>query len=175
MMSVSQVARATDLTPDTIRYYGRLGLLPEAGRTPGGHRYFDEEAIERVRFIRGAQWFDLRLEEIRELLDVADHGLCACQQTRSLLERKIAAIEAQRSRLDHIHAVLSQLLGSVGEDGAEGVPVAQASPRRDASCPCDGGRSALVNDVQRFLARRNHTERQRGSTGPASEHQAAAS
>jgi len=45
--------------------YRRLGLLPETGRTGAGHRYYDEAALERHRFIKGAQWFELRLEQIR--------------------------------------------------------------------------------------------------------------
>ncbi|HEV2071017.1 MAG TPA: MerR family transcriptional regulator [Acidimicrobiales bacterium] len=64
--------------PDTVRYYERLGLLPETGRTGGGHRYYDEAALERLRFIKGAQWFELRSDEIRELLELFDADGCAC-------------------------------------------------------------------------------------------------
>jgi len=71
-LSVSQLAGRAGIT---VRCYGRLGLLPETGRTKpetgrtkAGHRYYDEAALDRLRFIKGAQRFDLRLEDIRELL-----------------------------------------------------------------------------------------------------------
>ncbi len=77
-LSVAELASRAGITPDTVRYYGRLGLLPETGRTAGGHRYYDDTALERLRFIKGAQWFELRLKEIRELLDVFDGEVCPC-------------------------------------------------------------------------------------------------
>ena len=117
MYTVATLARAAGLSVDTVRYYTRLGLLPEAGRTRGGHRYFDEGAVARLQFIRGAQWFELRLDEIRALLMISDEGGCPCELTKSILERKIAAIDAQRLRLDEVRKVLSRLVENFGGDG----------------------------------------------------------
>lgn len=111
-LSVSELAARAGISPDTVRYYGRVGLLPEAGRTGGGHRYYDESALERVRFIKGAQWFEMRLDEIRELLDVFDRAACPCGTTRDLLVRRIAAIDEQRGRLEEIRAALCRVLGA---------------------------------------------------------------
>lgn len=110
-LSVSELASQAGISPDTVRYYGRLGLLPETGRTDGGHRFYDESALERVRFIKGAQWFELRLEEIRELLEVFDAGACPCGHTREVILGRIAAIDEQRVRLDEIRGALCRLLG----------------------------------------------------------------
>lgn len=111
VLRVSELAARTGISPDTVRYYGRLGLLPEMGRTGAGHRYYDESALERVRFIKGAQWFELSLEEIRELLAVFDEGACPCGHTRDVVLRRIAVIDEQRARLDEIRAALCRLLG----------------------------------------------------------------
>lgn len=111
VLSVSELAARTGISPDSVRYYGRLGLLPETGRTAAGHRYYDESALERVRFIKGAQWFELSLEEIRELLAVFDEGACPCGHTRDVVLRRIAVIDEQRARLDEIRAALCRLLG----------------------------------------------------------------
>jgi MerR family transcriptional regulator, mercuric resistance operon regulatory protein len=51
------------LTPATIRYYERLGLLPTPERTSSGYRQYDEDVADRLRFIKGAQRFGLRLDE----------------------------------------------------------------------------------------------------------------
>lgn len=110
-LSVSELASRAGITPDTVRYYGRLGLLPETGRTAAGHRYYDDTALERLRFIKGAQWFELRLEEIRELLEVFDADVCPCGHTREVVLRRISAIDEQRARLDEIRAALCRLLG----------------------------------------------------------------
>lgn len=117
MYTVSSLAKASGTSVDTVRYYSRLGLLPERGRTAGGHRYFDESAIERLQFIRGAQWFELRLDEIRELLEARDKGRCPCELTKSLLAQKVAAIDSERERLGHIRSVLGGLLTNPGDPG----------------------------------------------------------
>lgn len=110
-LSVSELASRAGISPDTVRYYGRLGLLPETGRTAAGHRFYDDAALERLRFIKGAQWFELRLEEIRELLDVVDREVCACGHSREVVRRRIAAIDEQQARLRDIRAALCRLLG----------------------------------------------------------------
>src|SRR5579862_9758160 len=109
-LSVSELASRAGITADTVRYYGRLGLLPETGRTAAGHRYYDDVALERLRFIKGAQWFELRLEEIRELLEVFDGEACPCGHAREVVLRRIAAIDEQRARLDEVRAALCRLL-----------------------------------------------------------------
>ena len=121
-LSVSELANRAGITPDTVRYYGRLGLLPETGRTAAGHRYYDETALERLRFIKGAQWFELRLEEIRELLEVFDAEVCPCGHTRDVVLRRIAAIDTQRARLDEIRAALCRLLGDEAPTAAADGP-----------------------------------------------------
>ena len=127
-LSVSELATRAGITPDTVRYYGRLGLLPETGRTDAGHRYYDDTALERLRFIKGAQWFELRLEEIRELLEVFDGEVCPCGHTREVVLRRIAAIDEQRARLDEIRAALCHLLG---DKAAAAPPNGHVSARSD--------------------------------------------
>ena len=67
-LTISKFATAAEVPPDTIRYYERMGLLPPTGRSASGYRLYGEQAVERLRFIRGAQRVGLRLREIRELL-----------------------------------------------------------------------------------------------------------
>jgi DNA-binding transcriptional MerR regulator len=87
-LTVSKLADRVGLTADTIRYYERVGLLPPPDRTASGYRAFEDDAVERLRFIRGAQRIGLRLQEIKELLDIRDRGLCPCGHTEDLLSRR---------------------------------------------------------------------------------------
>jgi len=54
-LTISKLATAADVPPDTIRYYERMGLLPPTGRSGSGYRLYGEQTVERLRFIRGAQ------------------------------------------------------------------------------------------------------------------------
>jgi len=51
-MMISDLARVTGLSIDTLNYYLRIGLLAETGRfSRNGYRYFDEIALSRLRRI----------------------------------------------------------------------------------------------------------------------------
>ena len=52
---IGELARASGLTPDTLRYYERLGLLAPAHRTSGNFRTYESATLDRLRFIRIAQ------------------------------------------------------------------------------------------------------------------------
>lgn len=54
-LTVSKWAARVGLTADTIRYYERAGLLPPPDPTASRYRAFDDDAVERLRFIKGAQ------------------------------------------------------------------------------------------------------------------------
>jgi DNA-binding transcriptional MerR regulator len=53
LMRIQEVAEETGLTPRSIRYYEELGLLAPAARSEGAYRLYDDEDLERLRFIRG--------------------------------------------------------------------------------------------------------------------------
>lgn len=124
-MTVSELAGRAGITADTVRYYGRMGLLPETGRNAAGHRYYDDDALERLRFIKGAQWFELRLEDIRTLLDALEDDACSCGATADLVRRRIAAIDEQRIRLDEMRDALCRLLDGSSPDDPTPTPKEQ--------------------------------------------------
>lgn len=107
-MSVSDLALAkrVGLRGDTIRYYERIGLLLPAARTRAEHRRYDETAVDRLRFIQGAQRLGLRLREIGDLLTVRDTGECPCGPAEVLLRHHIAEIDGELARLSALRANL---------------------------------------------------------------------
>jgi DNA-binding transcriptional MerR regulator len=105
-LTVSKLAARVSLTADTIRYYERAGLLPPPDRTESGYRAYEDNAVERLRFIKGAQRIGLRLQEIKELLDIRDRGLCPCGHTEDLLRRRVSEIDAEITGLQETKADL---------------------------------------------------------------------
>jgi DNA-binding transcriptional MerR regulator len=109
-LTVSTLAKQAGLSGDTVRYYERVGLLPPPARSPAGYRLYDQDAVARLRLIRGAQRAGLRLREIGELLQVADQGQCPCGHTETLLRERLAEVRAELARLRALEADLTQLL-----------------------------------------------------------------
>ena len=66
-LKIKDVAAASGFTAATLRYYERIGLLPEASRTPAGYRTYDQRTVERLAFIARAKQLGCTLEEIAGL------------------------------------------------------------------------------------------------------------
>ena len=115
-LTVSVVADRVGLSPDAVRYYERLGLLPPPARSAGGYRLYDEAAVERLRFVKGAQRVGLRLREIGELLEVVDRGQCPCGHTEVLLRERLTEVDAELARLGALRATLAGLLAGRPEE-----------------------------------------------------------
>lgn len=118
-MTVSELARRAGTSADTIRYYERIGVLPEAERSPAGYRLFDETDVDRVAFVKRAQRFGLQLDEIRELTDIRERGLCPCGHANDLLIVRLDELEQQLRSLTALRDDIRSLLAD-DRDGDEG-------------------------------------------------------
>ncbi|MGH3253048.1 MAG: MerR family transcriptional regulator [Trebonia sp.] len=91
-LSITQLATRTSVRPDTIRYDEKTGLLPAPARTAGEHLRYDDRALDRLQFIRGAKRLGLRLDAIAELLELRDAGQCPCNSAAAMLCDQLAAM-----------------------------------------------------------------------------------
>ena len=71
-MKIGEVALATGLGIQTIRFYEDHGLLPAHRRTEGGYRIFADADLERLEFIKKAKRVGLSLAEIKDVLVITD-------------------------------------------------------------------------------------------------------
>ena len=70
LLRIQQVAAEVGLTTRSIRYYEELGLLKPAARSDGSYRLYDEDDLERLRFIKGLRDdAGFSLAEIGQLLE----------------------------------------------------------------------------------------------------------
>jgi DNA-binding transcriptional MerR regulator len=108
--TITQIAAEVGVSSDTLRYYEKAGLITPAGRTEAGYRLYGDETADRLRLIKGAQRSGLRLREIRELLEVKDHGGCPCGHTEALLARRVSDVDAEIRQLRELRHRLVELL-----------------------------------------------------------------
>ena len=105
-MRIGVLAERTGVTTKTVRYYESIGLVAEPQRTPSGYREYDDDAVERLRFIRDAQSSGLSLSEIQSVLELKDAGARSCDHTTALLNRHLSEIDDQIDRLQVARAEL---------------------------------------------------------------------
>ena len=96
---IGEVARRAGLRPSAVRYYERIGLLPEPERVAGRRRY-PPEILQTLSVIAAAQRAGLSLDEVRELLSTNGRGAVS-EQLRAIAQRKLPEVEAliERARL----------------------------------------------------------------------------
>lgn len=112
-LRVAELAEATGVRPDTVRYYERIGLLPAPARTAAGYRAYDASAVDRMRFIQGAQRIGLRLSDIADLLAVRDTGRCPCEPAEQLLRRRLEDLDAEMARLAALRGEMVAMLDAL--------------------------------------------------------------
>ncbi len=104
-----ELARLCGVSPDTIRHYERVGVLPSAVRGSNGYRLFPRESVGRVMLIRRALAIGFSLEELARILRQRDSGAPPCRNVRAMaggkladLDRRIAEMMAMREELARI-------------------------------------------------------------------------
>ena len=120
MFTVGQLAKACDVRTDTVRYYERIGMIGEATRTEAGDRKFGETAAEQIRFIKNAKALGFSLEEIKQLLELANRGASDCAEIREFAEAKIKTLE---KKIRQMHIIKRELEQLVAECPGEGIPI----------------------------------------------------
>ena len=92
-LTIGEVARRAGLNTSAIRYYERVGILPQPERSSGQRRY-TADTVERLRVIGVAKRAGFSLDEAKLLLATADSSDPAYARLRELALRKLPEIDA---------------------------------------------------------------------------------
>jgi DNA-binding transcriptional MerR regulator len=132
-LRISELADAVGVAASTVRYYERIGLVPEPARTESGYRVYTRDAEARLRFIVRAKRLGLSLEQVGELLGVWNGENCAATQEHllHLLDAKQAQITADIAELRSFSAQLRD----VQQQLATTAPPASCTPELDCCAP----------------------------------------
>jgi len=108
-MRIGQLAYTVGTTAKTLRFYEDQGLLPPAERTPAGYRDYTPETVARLDFIHRGQSAGLTLAQIRQILDIRDHGQAPCGHVRDLLDARLTDIDQQLAHLAALRDTIAAL------------------------------------------------------------------
>ena len=148
---IGELAAATELTPDTLRYYERLGLLAAPQRSAGWFRLFGHDAVERVRFVKQAQALGLELTEIRQLIGAnGARGAAQCREVQPVLRARLAELDARLTELRGLRRTLKRALEECERQGAS---------QPDAACP-------VVEELERAARRRKAPRKRARAQAP---------
>ena len=109
---IGEAAHRAGVSPDLIRYYERVGVLPRAPRTAGGFRYYSDETVARLLFVRNAIRFGFSSKELAGFLKARDSGRPPCHSVRAAGQRLLNEMDEHLARLHEARAGMAETLAA---------------------------------------------------------------
>lgn len=108
-MKIGELSQQTGVSSDTIRYYEKIGLLPEPHRDASNYRRYGEQHIKYLRFIKNCRQLDMAQEEISRLLHLATNPFEPCNEINHLLNEHIQHVHERIQDLQQVAILLSKI------------------------------------------------------------------
>ena len=118
-MTISEVSKRCNISPDTLRYYEKVGLLSDVNRTAGGIRDYTEQDCAQIEFVKCMCSVGLSIEILRKYFELFKRGKRTLKARRELLatERKalqerFVELQDTLKRLDYKISVYDKAIAS---------------------------------------------------------------
>lgn len=97
-MTIAEVSKIYALTPDTLRYYERIGLISDVPRNESGIRNYDEKTCRRIEFIKCMRNAGVEIEILIEYMTLLEKGKDTAEARKKLLEeQRTKLLEKQKN------------------------------------------------------------------------------
>ncbi len=106
---ISDLAKKTQLSSDTIRFYEKKQLIKASFRAENNYKYYDDETLKRLIFIKRCRSLDMTLHEISQLTEQIQYPKKDCQIIDQLIEEHIQHIETKIKELTSSKSQLYEL------------------------------------------------------------------
>jgi Cu(I)-responsive transcriptional regulator len=155
--TIGALARKTDTKVETIRYYERIDLLSAPGRTSGNYRIYGAEHLGRLSFIRRARDLGFSIEQVRELLSLADQRARSCAGVDAIARQHLAEVERKIADLNAMRRELSTIIKKCGRNVIADCRIIEALSPTDTRLRGTRARElkSLETNVHRRRERRN--------------------
>ena len=107
-MTIAEVSRRYDITPDTLRYYERIGLIPPVPRNKSGIRDYDEASCGWVELMKCMRASGVQIEALVEYVALFQQGdetidarKALLMEQRDLMVARMADLQESLNRLNH--------------------------------------------------------------------------
>jgi len=134
-MNIGQVAKLSDVSAKTIRYYESINLIPKAARGDNGYRDYCERDVEILRFIQSARKMGFPLKDVSSLLELWQDKNRASRDVRELAKRHIEDVENRIKELESIRDTLNTLVDCCHGDDRPDCPILNSFLKED-NCGC---------------------------------------
>jgi Cu(I)-responsive transcriptional regulator len=113
-LGIGALAKSTGTKVVTIRYYEQIGLMPAPDRTSGNYRAYSGDHLARLGFIRRARDLGFSIEQVKELLSLADQRNRSCDAVDAIAKEHLAEVDRKLADLAALRRELADVIGQCG-------------------------------------------------------------
>ncbi|MFO0549190.1 MAG: MerR family transcriptional regulator [Polyangiaceae bacterium] len=117
MYTTGDMARLSNNTLRTVRFYEEAGILQPVRRTDGGHRLFEREQLDKLMLVSDMREAGMSLEEIRTLLETKQRATspgAAAREAVATLKRHVGDLRTKVEVLGRLAEDLSSTIEAAG-------------------------------------------------------------
>lgn len=107
MVHIKAFGQLIGVSPETIRHYERIGILPQARRAENGYRVYIDADKEQLNFVGRARQLDISLENIANIIALRENESSPCDFVDKLLVSKVIEID---TRIHELEALRTELV-----------------------------------------------------------------
>ena|SRR5215468_7299782 len=98
-LKIGEVAKASGIGIEALRFYERSGVLGRPSRTESGYRVYDAEVLTRLDFIKRAQVLGFSLQEIKQIIADKTAGRSPCREVREIVRHRLAELDEKMKEM----------------------------------------------------------------------------
>lgn len=108
---IGELAKKANVNIQTVRYYERIKLFgPDIRKSKGNVRYYSENSLQTLIFIKKSQALGFQLDEVKELLAIRKESTGSCSKVKAKAEAKLVQIKDKIKLLKNIEKNLNKLI-----------------------------------------------------------------
>jgi DNA-binding transcriptional MerR regulator len=116
-LKIGEVAKASGIGIETLRFYEKSGLLDQPSRTESGYRLYDSDVLTRLDFIKRAQVLGFSLDEIRRIIADKRAGQSPCAEVREIVRHRLTELDERMREMKRYRNDLAKALAEWEQTG----------------------------------------------------------
>lgn len=121
--TIGQLSKLTAVNIETIRYYEKIGIMPNPPRTGSGYRIYSEPHIQRLSFVRRSRELGFSQPEVRRLLTLVDEHSYTCAEVQEITAKQLAAVRTKIKDLRKLEKALAKMVSECAGGDVPDCPI----------------------------------------------------
>jgi MerR family transcriptional regulator, mercuric resistance operon regulatory protein len=108
--TIGELSRLSGVIVETIRYFEKIGILPNPPRNSSGYRVYSTLHLERLSFIRRSRELGFSQAEVRRLLTLVDEHSYTCAEVKDMTGKQLAIVQDKIMDLQKLEHALAKMV-----------------------------------------------------------------